>query len=194
MNGPGQQFLARARFALNEDGIAARRDATDRVAEHAYHRRFADHHSLISVGERSLESFVLAAQGRVLDRPIHDHAQLVGVERLLNVIERSELHRLHGRLDAAESGHENDRGLAPCRAQFAEQAHAVHTGHLQISDDAVERAALDRPQRLRRIGERRNQVIIARQGLGHRFAKHLVIIHDTYASHATKPPRGVVSS
>ena len=51
---------------------------------------------------------VLGAQPLVLERAPHDDQQLVDLERLLQVVERAELHRLDRALDRGVRGHHQD--------------------------------------------------------------------------------------
>ena len=60
---------------------------------------------------------VLRAQALVIERPVDHDEQLVDLERLLQVVERAELHRLDRALDRGVRGHQQD--LRPIRRRRA---------------------------------------------------------------------------
>ena len=103
---------------------------------------------------------VLRAQPLVLERAPHDDQQLVDLERLLQVVERAELHRLDGALDRRVRRHHQDlrpfASRASSRDELADQIEAGRVRHQVVDDQHVDaalgeqRAALRARCRLRR--------------------------------------------
>ena len=103
---------------------------------------------------------VLGAEPLVLERAPDDDEQLVDLERLLQVVERPELHRLDRALDRGVRGHHHDlrpvlaRSGAPAPAVgrradvFANQIEPALLRHHVVDDEDVEGALAEQPLRL----------------------------------------------
>ena len=96
------------------------------------------------VGERQR----LAAGGRVAaqQRP-HPRAQLVGVERLDQVVVGAGVQPGDALVDRVAGGEQQDRHAQALRAQPAGDREPVHAGHRHVEHDRVRHRALDRGQR-----------------------------------------------
>ena len=90
----------------------------------------------------ALQEIDLARQLTALCRRSHPHQQLVAEERLLHEIDGAELHRLDRRVDGAEAGHDDERGIDAEIAQLAEDVEAGNPRHAHVGEDDVEGATL----------------------------------------------------
>ena len=80
-----------------------------------------------------------AAQAVALGGSRHQQPQLGGArQRLLQVVERPQLHRLQRVVDRAMGGDHDDLHLRLILAQAPEQIHAAHAGHLEIGQHHLE--------------------------------------------------------
>src|SRR5439155_504046 len=141
----GDELLAGAALALDEDRRAARRHAPHEVEELPArlalgHRRVR----CIAAGDLLSEVAVLALEARQVERARHQRAQLVVVEGLGDEVEGALAHGGDGGRHAAVGREQHDRGGGPARAQGAEQREAVHSGHLPVRDHDIGRALLER--------------------------------------------------
>src|SRR5574340_553360 len=85
----------------------------------------------------SLPSRVLIAQGSHFQRLVHHGHQVIERKRLQEEVHRARLHRLHGGLDGAERGHDDDRGRHVLPAHAIEQLQTVHPGQAQVGEHQV---------------------------------------------------------
>ena len=81
---------------------------------------------------------VLAHQRRALPDLAQDHLQLIGRERLAEVVGGALLHGLDGRVHGGMAGDDDHFGGDPGRLDLAEDLHAVDARHLQVQEDHVE--------------------------------------------------------
>ena len=94
----------------------------------------------------------------------HDQ-QLVDLERLLQVVERAQLHRLDGALDGGVRRHHQD--LRPLASgveadELADQVEAGQLRHQVVDDQQVERPLAEQPLRLARAAGRDDLVAASR--------------------------------
>ena len=109
----GNQFLARAAFAMDEDGGFALSDFLHLFADLEQPRVLADRvvQSLLRFFERLAQIAIFGFQRVVLFQPLHPHLDLVRRDRLEQVVEGAELHGLDRIFDGAVSGDHNDGRL-----------------------------------------------------------------------------------
>ena len=96
---------------------------------------------------------VLGAQALVLERAAGDDEQLVDFERLLQVVERAELHRLDRALDRRVRGHHQDLrplGRRRRRVHLADELQPAELGHQVVDDQQVEQPLRQQPLRFAR--------------------------------------------
>ena len=99
------------------------------------------------------EISVLGPQALIVERAPDGDEQLVDLERLLQVVERAELHRLDRALDRRVGGHHDDLrplGRRRGRHELANQVDAAQLGHQVVDDEDVEEAPPEEPLRLAR--------------------------------------------
>ena len=85
----------------------------------------------------------------LVERLHHARAHLVEVERLRDVVERTELQAGDRALHLGHRRHHDDRRVGPAADHLAQQRDAVHLRHPQVGDD--ERHGLV-PHHLQRLG------------------------------------------
>src|SRR3990172_3472877 len=76
----------------------------------------------------------LLLEFEVLYRALDDYFHFIEVERLCDVIERAELHRLQRVLHARLGGHYDERGVAACLFRLCKELEAVLARHIDIED------------------------------------------------------------
>ena len=134
IDGAGDQFLAGAALAGDEDVDVLRRDPADRLAHLLDDGRAPDDgvplHLLRQHGGDGHE-----AGG--LEGPVEHAAEALQVERLDEVVEGAALHRLDGGVGSAVGRDEDHRPLRVGVVQFAEQVEAGAVGQLDVEHDHV---------------------------------------------------------
>ena len=175
-------LLAGAALAEQQHGRVGARDLAQRV-DHRLHRRIAVGQP---AGRSCLALALLAAvaQPAALERARHQQAQLVGpLDRLLEVVERAELHRLDRGLDRAVRGQHDDLDLGLLGARASHERHAVEAGHLEIGDDDVEALGFEPADRGGAVGRLLHVVTVRLQRLGQERADALVVVDHQDAGH-----------
>ncbi len=142
VKGAGDQFLAGAAFAGDEDGGLGAGDFADQLAQILHGRAFAQQFVagfvLLGVVEVRVDLEELVEVLRLLEGDL----QLVGGKGLEHVIEGPVAHALHGRFDRAEAGDHDDQRFLGLGLQFAQQIGAFAVGQADIQEDEVEGVAL----------------------------------------------------
>ncbi len=90
-----------------------------------------------------LERLVLDAKLPMLGGAPQDRDQLVVAERLLDVVERALVHRLHRRLQRGLRGHEDDRHVGIALPRGREDLDAAHVRHADVGEHDVRRQLAD---------------------------------------------------
>ena len=138
MDGVGDQLLAGAVLALDEDVRFARRHALDQLEELLHLLALADDVlELVAILQLLLELLVLVDQRLLLDRLLELVEQPLGVDRLLEEVERAGLDRLDRARDVALAGDDDDLGFGVELLELADQLDAVHVGQHHVGDDRV---------------------------------------------------------
>ncbi len=112
MQQAGDDFLAGAVLAGDQDRRIRRRDAFDRLAHRFHRRRFGDERRQVAPLQARvffLQAPAAPQRAAQLELRLHRRDQLVVVPRLLDVVARAAPHRLHGARDAAPAGHHQHR-------------------------------------------------------------------------------------
>ena len=140
LDGARHQFLADAKFALDQDGDVGLRCPLGE-AQRARHRLGLGHDvakaEFAGAATRGAAQFVLERidTQRVLDR----HLEPFGADRLNDEVDRARPHGGNDRFNRTVRGlHDHRRGdLAP--AHLSEHAHAVEIRHHEIENDETDR-------------------------------------------------------
>ena len=140
---------------------------------------------------------VLGPQALVIEGAVDHDQQLVDLERLLEVVERAELHRLDRALDGGVRGHHQDlRPLAGRgrRDQLADQIEPVRSGIRLSTRSTSNDAAGEQPLRLARVARRHDLVPFFAQRLGQRVADLGLVVDEQNGAgglgHAVGASRG----
>ena len=158
----GDQLLAGAALAGDQHRRRRVGDPLDH-REHAVHLgRVADQPEPAAdvVGGRVQPGLGRGAVGRGLaHRLVDDRADLLLLERLLDVVEGAGLDRLDGVADRAVGGHHDDRHVRVGPHRGAQHLHAVEPRHPQVGDHDVD--AVERGHRLGAVGGQHHVVAVA---------------------------------
>ena len=131
----GDELLAGAVFALNEDVRVAAGHALDQLEHFVHLLALADDVAEAELPlELLLEQLVLADQVAPLDRALEHRQQRVGFDRLLDEAVRARLHRLDRLGHAAVASDDDDFGRRMDLLELAQQLEPVgvrqhHVGH-----------------------------------------------------------------
>src|SRR5918911_738390 len=124
VNRARDEFLARARLARDEDRSRRGRDLFDQIVNLAH--RFGFPNQLAeraAVAQLATQGFILAPRLRIFDRALDDDAQLLHVNRLLEIVVRALfLYGAQGHLDRALPCQQDDGGFGVARADLAQEA------------------------------------------------------------------------
>ncbi len=139
MKRPRGELLARAGLSADEDGRARRREEAERLEDLAEGGRVPDELDGVLVLVHGDELDDRARPRRDLERAVDQALELVEVDRLGDVVERSVAHGAHGRGHLGVGRDHDDRRLVPLLAQLHENVEPVAVGQPQVEEDHVER-------------------------------------------------------
>ena len=136
LDGARDQFLADARFALDQDRDVGRRRLLAKT-DHPVHRRALRDHVLEAqmAAAAARRAPDLALDRLDLERIADRGLQPVGRGRLDDEIEGAVAHGRNDGLDAALGGLHDDRDVDAALAHRLQHADAVEAGHDEIEDD-----------------------------------------------------------
>ena len=138
MDGVGDQLLAGAVLALDEDVRFAGGDALDQIEQLLHLLALADHVlEFVAVLQLRLQVLVLVDQGLLFDRLLELVEQTFSVDRLLQEIKRPRFHRLDRSWDVPLPGDDDDLSFGVELLELANQLDAVDVGQHHIGDDRV---------------------------------------------------------
>jgi hypothetical protein len=169
----GDQLLARAALADDQDGRIGRGRPADRLEDLAHRGALADERRLVvralvgrgtrvAAGLRPQRADFLG-QGALPQRSLQGQHDLVEIERLGEVVIGSPAHRLDGGGRPAQGGDDDDRQVGQLRAQLRQDLHAVAAGHLEVEQDGVRRLLGDLGQRLSAVGRLQGLIALGSQ-------------------------------
>ncbi len=136
MQGAGDEFLARPRFAQDADSGFAGGHAIN-LRHHAAHRLAFPHNFMFA--ETAFQIAVLALQAAELEGVFDRKEKLVGRNRFFQKIQSAEARGTHRHFDVGLPGHHDDGGNDALRFQFFQKREAVFAGHDDVREDDVER-------------------------------------------------------
>ena len=172
MEAAGDDLLAGARLALDQDRGVGRSDAGDLVAQALQGRALAQQRWQVA---RPLEGAGEAALG---DRAAHGEQQVGAVGRLGQVGGGAGLEALaRGELVAVAS-EDDDRDVEAALAQVVHQPEAVHAGHLDVEHRGVGRLGVEEVEGLERVAGLLDRVAGGGEGAHQRLAHRRVVVDD----------------
>ena len=149
VNGLGHQLLAGSRLARDEHGAARRGDPLH-PGEDLHHPAAPAQQVVIGVAAAEPVPQVghLVDQAAILERLVDHQLEPDRVDRLLDEVVGTQLHRLDGRLDRGVRRHDDDRHRQVAVADLADQVQTADSRQPQVGQDQGERT-LDQPLRAR---------------------------------------------
>ena len=133
MEGAGDQFLAGAAFAQDEDGAVGVGHALDHLEDVLHLGGIADELvELVFFLELLFEVDVLGNGVVVGEGAADAEAEIIHLEGLLQIIEGALFHRVHRRLDGGVGGDDDDGGGGIEGAGLLQNFQAVGAGFVQI--------------------------------------------------------------
>ena len=139
MDDLGDDLLAGAGFALDQERRIGRRHALDEIEHRLHRRRQRDQPGeAIALAELLAQVLVLVAERPAGERLLDAMMQLVRLLAFLEVVERAEPDRLLGRLPSGVRGEQDDLGLGGVGLDRAEHVEPVAVRHPEIGDDQIE--------------------------------------------------------
>ncbi len=187
VDGAGDQLLAGARFAADQDRRVAARDLLDDVEDALQRAAGADDAvEVVDVALGVPEIVDLVPQAPVLQRLVDLDLHLLDLERLRHVVEGADAHRLDGGVDRAEGGHQDDGGVGVQGLGGAQHVEAVRAAHLEVAQHHVEGALvqlLDGGVAVRGFVD---VVTGLGQAAGQAAAQRIVIVGDENATHGCR--------
>ena len=139
VNGAGDEFLAGAALAGDEDGGIGGADGFDGLEDALHGRALPDDvGGMRHVGDGFLEAGVLLQGVAMRHGLAHEVRDLVGIERLVDVVVGAVLERGDGGLDRGVAGHDDDQHVGIDFVQAALQLDAIGAAHLDIDERDIE--------------------------------------------------------
>ena len=184
----GDQLLAGAALALDEDGGVRRADLPEHV-EDALHRRAAADDALEAVAlvHLALQVAAFADEALFLRRLLDLRAEHVHVERLLQVRQRALLHRLDGGAHGAVPGEDEHLDLRPEALGLLDDLDAVVVAHHQVGEDQVQVALADALEALVAARGDAAMAADALERLGDRLGDARLIVNDEHLQVQARP-------
>ena len=128
--------------------------------------------------DRLAQLHVFLAQPAPLHCPQHQVAELVGIDRLGDVVEGPVLQRPHRRIHGGEGRDHDHGGLRVDLAELLLELHAVHAGHLDVQQHHLVAVLLHGPQRFRGVLRRLHFVTVLAEPLAEGVAGRKLVVHD----------------
>ncbi len=149
MDGLGNQLLAGAAFAADENGGARRCDLRNQIEQREHFVALADDvGEVVALLERALELNIFFAQAAAFDGLRDLQEQLVVRPRLGDVVLCAALERGASHVDRAVRGDQNDRKRGIAVSDFAEHVETVAVGQTDVEQEEIERVVLKLSQAL----------------------------------------------
>ena len=176
------QFLPGAGLAGNEHRALGCGNEL-RTADDLFHRPAAADDAvvvelLVTFAEQVA---VLGSQPLMVERPADDDEELVDLERLLQVVESAELHRLDGAFDRRVRGHHQHLAAIAFGRRVDVLANQLEPGELRhhvVDDEEIERALGEQPLRLARARRVDDAVAGVAQRAAERFQNFFLVVDE----------------
>ena len=142
LNGAGDPFLARPRLPGNQDGRLGGRDRIHHLNKFAHTRAASE-----KAGGVFTDIFpqfpVLSRQPGMIERPFQREVQQIEIQRLFQIVIRTEPQRRHSGFHGLPCGHDQNRNRGVMMQNFPDGRNAVHAGHAHIRKHGVVSPFLD---------------------------------------------------
>jgi len=133
----GEQLLAHAALALDQDRGAGGRHHLDRLEHLLEERRAGEDVGGEVALDLEAQPPVLPLEQGLLSRLLHPHPELLEVRGLGEVVEGAQPHRLDGGLHVGEPGHDDRLQLGVLLADPGEDVDPVRVGKLEVEQEHV---------------------------------------------------------
>jgi hypothetical protein len=174
-------FLARAALAADEDRRVGPRDLAGELDRLAERGRNPDEGDLVAVAvllhQLQTKVLCLTRDHHGVRRPTDQHLQVSRRERLRQIVPGAGPERLDAARDARVPGHDDDDGVLEGLQRGLEDLEPGDLRHVQIHQDDVELAPLDRVDGLFAPADQRHVVAIHLQDTGAAFPQGALVIH-----------------
>ena len=182
VNRPGDQLLAGAGLALDQDGAVHRRHELEAL-EHRLHRGALadDVVEAVAIAKLCAQLGVLLAEARLIDRRCQHARQVRELHRLDEEVDRAAFDCGDRILDAAESGHDDGDDFRITGHRRVEDVEAVGVGELQVDDESVVGEAFQPVERIGAGGRLGDRESLFRQMLRNDFSEIVVVVDDEHA-------------
>ena len=147
VNRLGDEFLACAAFAVNQDGRARRRHLADQVEHREHLVALADNvGEVVALLQSALELDVFLAQAAALDGLRDLHQQFIVGPGLGDVVLRAALERGPRHVDRTVGGDQDDGEVRVAPVDFAQQIETVAVGQADVEQKKIEWFFLEQRQ------------------------------------------------
>ena len=143
MNGPGDQFLARAALAVDQDRGVAFGHPADRLVDLLHGRRIAHQPALVLLPHLGSERVHFERKPPDLDGLAYQDVDLVEIEGLGDIVEGPAAHGFDRVLHGGLRGHDDDRHAAVLRLDLLERLEPAHARHADVHQRERDAAFLD---------------------------------------------------
>ena len=138
VNRAGDQFLAGAALAQNQDVHVLRGQPADLLADRLHRGAAPDQPvGLVLRAVAVFEDHRHVHQAADAERLAHDLLELTGVQRLEQIVVGPELHGLNGRVGRAVSGDKDDQGPGIELVQFTEDVQSGSVAETNVKQDHI---------------------------------------------------------
>jgi hypothetical protein len=183
MDGAGDEFLAGSALPQDEDGGVGRRHLGDQ-GKHLPDRLADAEDVLEAMPPDGLppEVGVLLLHPRHLERPVHEVNDFHHLERLRDVVERAELHRLDGVFHRPVPRDQDHLAVQQGLLRVGQDLEPVPSGHHEIREDDVDVVPVDQLLRLRAAAGGEQLEIPAGKGVPEKIEDVFVVFRDQEGS------------
>ncbi len=184
MDGTGDHLLTGSGLSGDEHGNVLVADAFDQI-EDAVHRRTSgnDVRQLFAPGEPLAQARHLLAQLLFLEHLVDAQHQLVGVDRLGEIVVGTKTHGLDCRFDRRVGSHDDALRRIRALPELRQQRHAARLAQPQVEHDHVYLAAAEhRLRRLQSVSLECQMPLRAQQHV-QGLADGRFVVNDQYACH-----------
>ena len=180
VNRPSDELLTGAGLARHEHCGLRVGDAVDPIDDRAHRRTAADDAIVVELlVALAAEVPAFRAQALVVERAPHRREQLVDFERLAQIVERAQLHRVDRAVDGRVRRHQDDVRRVGRRADvLADELEAAHARHHVVGEQDVEGPLAEQLQRLTSAGRVDDFVAVAPQRAAQRLAQLLFVVDE----------------
>jgi hypothetical protein len=133
--------------------------------------------------ERSSLCSELRLQATALEDRPHACDDLLGAQRLDQIVGRACAHRFDGAVDAREAGHQHHIGARVQAPHVVQQLHPVHVGHADVGEHDGDRFGRQVRQRAARVAGLAHAEAFGLQHVHERFQHDALVVHNQDAFH-----------